>query len=208
MIRPWMCTTMIECRRGDVVLVRFPFVPPSHAERQRRPAVVVQSDRYHHRRAAVIIAAITSSQSSAQLPGQVRVAQDAPEGREAGLRLDSVVDCQTLATIPRGEIVRRLGRFPEDVMRRLDQALQDALGRPAETADGAHGPCGGSPHPCPLTPHGLPRMARGSWEHSALCRLAGWPARTLTRSKASLPASERSWWPPRRCVESRSAASS
>jgi len=58
------------------------------------------------------------------------VAKDTPEGREAGLRLDSVVDCQTLVTIPRGEIVRRLGRFPEDVMRRLDQALQDALGLP------------------------------------------------------------------------------
>jgi mRNA interferase MazF len=122
---------MIEFRRGDVVLVSFPFVTPSHAERKRRPAVVVQSDRYNHRRAAVIIAAITSSQSYAQLPCKVLVAKDTPEGREAGLRLDSVVDCQTLATIPRGEIVRRLGRFPEDVMRRLDQALQDALGLPA-----------------------------------------------------------------------------
>ena len=58
------------------------------------------------------------------------VAKDTPEGREAGLRLDSVVDCQTLATIPRGEIVRRLGRFPEDLVRRLDRALQDALGLP------------------------------------------------------------------------------
>ena len=79
----------------------------------------------------MIIAAISSPQSSAQLPCKVLVAKDSPEGREAGLRLDSVVDCQTLATIPRGEIVRRLGRFPEDVMRRLDRALQDALGLPA-----------------------------------------------------------------------------
>jgi mRNA interferase MazF len=121
---------MIELRRGDVVLVSFPFVTPSPAQRKRRPAVVVQSDRYNRRRAAVIVAAITSTQSYAQLPCKLLVAKDTPEGREAGLRLDSVVDCQTLATIPRGEIVRRLGRFPEDVMRRLDQALQDALGLP------------------------------------------------------------------------------
>jgi mRNA interferase MazF len=133
MIRPWMCTTMIEFRRGDIVLVSFPFVTPSQAERKRRPAVVVQSDRYNRRRAAVIIAAITSTQSYAQLPCKVLVAKDTPAGREAGLRLDSVVDCQTLATIPRGEIVRRLGRFPEDVMRRLDQALQDALGLAASS---------------------------------------------------------------------------
>ena len=121
---------MIEFRRGDVVLVRFPFVTPSQTERKRRPAVVVQSNRYNPRRAAVIIAAITSTQSYAQLPCKVLVAKDTPEGREAGLRLDSVVDCQTLATIPRGEIVRRLGRFPEDLVRRLDRALQDAPGLP------------------------------------------------------------------------------
>lgn len=122
---------MIELHRGDVVLVRFPFVTPSQIERKRRPAVVVQADRYNRRRAAVIIAAITTARSHAQLPSKVAVAKDSPEGREAGLRLDSVVDCQTLATIPRDEIVHRLGKFPPDLMRRLDQALQDALGLPA-----------------------------------------------------------------------------
>jgi len=91
---------MIEFRRGDVVLVSFPFVTPSHAERKRRPALV---------------------------------AKDTPEGREAGLRLDSVVDCQTLATIPRGEIVRRLGRFPPELMRQINDALQDALGLAASS---------------------------------------------------------------------------
>jgi mRNA-degrading endonuclease toxin of MazEF toxin-antitoxin module len=29
----------------------------------------------------------------------------------AGLRLDSIVDCQTLVTVPREEIQTRLGRF-------------------------------------------------------------------------------------------------
>ncbi len=41
--------------------------------------------------------------------------------------LDSIVDCQTLATVPREEIVLRLGRFPAETMRRVDQALRDAL---------------------------------------------------------------------------------
>ena len=124
---------MIELSRGDVVLVSFPFVSPGQVQRKRRPAVVVQSDRYNRRRAAVIIAAITTTRTHAQLPSKVAVAKDSPEGREAGLRLDSVVDCQTLATIPREEIVHRLGRFPAGVMRRLDQALQDALGLPGGT---------------------------------------------------------------------------
>lgn len=122
---------MINVSRGDVVLVAFPFVTQSHAQRKRRPALVVQADRYNRRRAAVIIAAITSTRAHEQLPCKVPVAKDSWEGREAGLRLDSVVDCQTLATVPRDEIVPRLGRFPSELMRQIDDALQDALGLPA-----------------------------------------------------------------------------
>lgn len=119
---------MIEVQRGDVILVAFPFVTSPEGERKRRPAVVVQSNRYNRRRAVVIIAAITSRRGHAELPCKVAVAQATPEGRAAGLRLDSVVDCQTLATVPREEIVHRLGRFPPDTMRRIDRGLADALG--------------------------------------------------------------------------------
>lgn len=119
---------MIEVQRGDVILVAFPLVTSPEGERKRRPAVVVQSNRYNRRRAVVIIAAITSRRGRAELPCKVAVAQASPAGRAAGLRLDSVVDCQTLATVPREEIVHRLGRFPPDTMRRIDRGLADALG--------------------------------------------------------------------------------
>lgn len=119
---------MIEVQRSDVVLVAFPLVTGPEGERKRRPAVVVQSNRYNRRRAAVIIAAITSRRAHRDLPCKVAVDRDSPEGRAAGLRLDSLVDCQTLATVPREEIVHRLGRFPPDTMRRIDQGLVDALG--------------------------------------------------------------------------------
>ncbi len=118
----------IDVHRGDVVLIAFPFVVQSQAQRKRRPALVVQADRYNRGRAAVIVAALTSTRAHEHLPCKLPVAKDSPEGREAGLRLDSIVDCQTLATVPREEIVRRLGRFPPETMRRVDQALQDALG--------------------------------------------------------------------------------
>lgn len=119
---------MIEVRRGDVVLIAFPFIAQDQIQRKWRPALVVQADRYNRRRTAVIIAAVTSTRAHAQLPCKVPVAQESPEGRQAGLKLDSVVDCQTLATVPRSEIVRRLGRFPPALMRRIDHALQNALG--------------------------------------------------------------------------------
>jgi mRNA interferase MazF len=126
-----MSTTTPELRRGDVVLVAFPFVAASRVQRKLRPAVVVQSDRYNGRRNAIILAAITSAQASRHLPSKVAVSKDSPEGRQAGLRIDSVVDCQTLVTIPREEIVRRLGRFPPAIAGRIDTALQDALGLPS-----------------------------------------------------------------------------
>lgn len=110
------------------MLVAFPFVREGQVEQKRRPAVVVQADRYNRRRAAVIIAAITSTQSHRELPSKVAVSKDSPEGRRAGLKLDSVIDCQTVATIPRSEIVARLGRFPAEVIERMDRGLRDALG--------------------------------------------------------------------------------
>ncbi len=119
---------MSDPRRGDVVLIAFPFLARGQSERKRRPAVVVQADRYNRRRSAVMIAAITSAAHGRALPCKVSVAQKSPEGRQAGLRLDSVVDCQTLATVPREEIATRLGTLPAATMRQVDGALRDALG--------------------------------------------------------------------------------
>lgn len=131
MTRPSTYTTMTELRRGDVVLVAFPFVAERTVQRKRRPAVVVQADRYNRRREVVILAAITSAQRHRELPCKVAVARRSSQGRAAGLRTDSVVDCQTLATIPRAAIVRRLGGFPRDTMGRIDAALANALQLPS-----------------------------------------------------------------------------
>ena len=76
----------------------------------------------------MIIAAVTSTRAHRELPAKVVVAKDSPEGQGAGLRLDSVIDCQTLVTIPRDAIVTRLGRFASDTMGQVDRALASALG--------------------------------------------------------------------------------
>jgi mRNA interferase MazF len=123
-----MCTTVTDPRRGDVVLIAFPFITQGQTERKRRPALVVQSDRYNRHRAAVVVAAITGATPKHMLPCKVPVTQHSPQGRQAGLRLDSVIDCQTIATVPREEIVARLGTLPPELMRRVDEALKDALG--------------------------------------------------------------------------------
>jgi mRNA-degrading endonuclease toxin of MazEF toxin-antitoxin module len=117
-----------EVARGDVVLVAFPFIAQRETQRKLRPALVVQADRYNRRRSAVVIAAITSTRTHTRLPCKLLVERDSPDGRQAGLRLDSVVDCQTLATVPKEELVRTLGRFSAGLMGQVDGALADALG--------------------------------------------------------------------------------
>ena len=122
-----MSTTTTDLHRGDVVLIAFPFLAEGQPLRKRRPAVIVQADRYNRRRDAIVIAAITSSLGHKELPSKVFVRKNTVAGRQGGLRLDSVVDCQTLATVPRAEIVRRLGTLPPETMRQIDRALMDAL---------------------------------------------------------------------------------
>lgn len=117
-----------DLRRGDVVLVTFPFAGTTKGGQKKRPALVVQHDRYNRRRAVIILAAITSKKAHQRLPCKVPVTKNSPAGRQAGIKLDSVVDCQTLGTIPREVITKKLGSLPKGVMRKIDAALQDALG--------------------------------------------------------------------------------
>ena len=119
--------TKTELQRGDVVLIAFPFIVEGSLQRKRRPALVVQADRYNRRREAVIIAAITSSKAHRELPCKVFIARTSAAGRKGGLKLDSVVDCQTLATVPRDEIVERIGNLPAETMQQVGRALDDAL---------------------------------------------------------------------------------
>jgi hypothetical protein len=58
-----------------------------------------------------------------------------PEGKEAGLRLDSVIDCTVIATIPKTLLVSKIGQFPNETMERVDQCLMIAMaiGRPVQT---------------------------------------------------------------------------
>ena len=55
-----------------------------------------------------------------------------PEGKAAGLRLDSVIDCTVIATIPKTLVVNKIGAFPQEVMEKVDQCLMIAMaiGRP------------------------------------------------------------------------------
>ncbi len=129
-----MSTKLAQYRKGDVVLVSFPYTTDDgQTQTKRRPAVIISNDYNNSRLDDVLLVPLTSNTSRAtREPTQVVVMMNTPEGQAAGLRLDSVIDCTVIATIPRSLLVNKIGAFTQEIMERVDLCLMIALsiGRP------------------------------------------------------------------------------
>ena len=110
----------MSSRRGDVVLVPFPFTERKASK--KRPALVVSSNEYNDGCPDLIVAQITGRVDVPRRPGDYRV----QDGRETGLLRPSLVRAR-LTTLNRGVILRRLGRMPGGDMVSVDRALRSAL---------------------------------------------------------------------------------
>jgi len=121
-------------RKGDVVLVSFPYTTDEGTtQTKRRPAVLISNNGNNLRLDDVLLVPLTSNTTRASRePTQVVVKMDSEEGKLGGLRLDSVIDCTVIATIPKTLLVSKIGQFPQELMERVDQCLMVALsiGRP------------------------------------------------------------------------------
>jgi len=114
-------------RRADVVLVALPYVSDP-TRTKLRPAVIVQNDVGNRFSPNLIVAAISSQLPARQYPTNVIVRHDAPEAEGAGLDRDSVVQAEVILTVPKANVVRRLGRFNDTAMRAVDACLRVSLG--------------------------------------------------------------------------------
>lgn len=114
----------MRTRRGEVVLVLFPNSDLRTAK--RRPALVLQRDDLESGLAQTIVAMVSSNPARAGHPSRVSVAASSAEGRAAGLRLDSVIMTDNLATVLDSEIDSVLGRLPR--MEAIDTATKHTLG--------------------------------------------------------------------------------
>ncbi len=101
-------------RRGEIHLAELP--QPAGA----RPVLLVTRTTAIGVRTAVTVAPIT--RTIREIPSELRL------GRSHGLRATSVANCDSLQTIPKAALRRRLGRLTTDEMPELDRALRFALG--------------------------------------------------------------------------------
>ncbi len=114
----------MKTQRGDVVLVLFPNSDMRTAK--RRPALILQRDNLGSGLSQTIIAMISSNLARRGHPSRLFIGVASAEGKTAGLRLDSVVMTDNLATVLDGEIDSVLGHMVD--MAAVDAALTHTLG--------------------------------------------------------------------------------
>jgi mRNA interferase MazF len=113
----------MKCKRGDVVLVLFP--DSNLRSSQARPALVIQADQLNTGLSQVIVAMITTNLTRAGHPSRVLISIATPAGRQTGLRSDSVIVTDNLATIVDSRFDRVIGAWPD--MAAVDAALRHTL---------------------------------------------------------------------------------
>lgn len=114
-------------RRGDIVIVHFPFA--SSKDGKRRPALVIQSDRNNGRLDNTIVAMITSNVSHVlKEPTQLQIDPAKPSGKSSGLHGLSAIKCEHLLTIRQQDILRTIGHLPKAVMTQVGRCLKSSLG--------------------------------------------------------------------------------
>jgi mRNA-degrading endonuclease toxin of MazEF toxin-antitoxin module len=91
--------------------------------------VVVQADALNRQLDDTIIALVTSSPRwFTGSPSQLAIDIATADGRQAGLRLKSVVQCENLTTIEQTFVVRNIGQLSPALLLQLNVCLRAALG--------------------------------------------------------------------------------
>jgi mRNA interferase MazF len=111
----------MNAQRSDVVLVDFPYAGGTGSK--VRPALIIQNDRDNVRLTNTIVVQITGTTHRVLEATQVLIDVNTSEGRQSGLRFDSVVNCVNLVTLDKTKVLRRLGDLPPVLMRRVNDAL-------------------------------------------------------------------------------------
>ena len=117
----------ISYRRGDVVLVPFPFVT-DFAKAKPRPAVVIQNNIANKYSPNLILTLISSTVPKKPYPFHYRIPSGSKIAAQSGLDRDSIVKTEVIITIPKDSIIKRIGSLPSESMSEVDDCLRISLG--------------------------------------------------------------------------------
>lgn len=115
----------MNLQRGDVVLCQVPMPSTQLQEFKLRPAVIISAVRLNQILDDVMIVACTSNTNRSLTPTQYLITGD--EISTAGIRVDSVVRCESIFTLNKQMIVRKLGSLSPEAMNEVNNCLRVAL---------------------------------------------------------------------------------
>ena len=115
-------------RRGDVVMVDFPFTDTGQSK--VRPALVVQNDRDNPKIRKTVIAMITANLRRQTDPSHLLIDPHDPTGASSGLNYVSLVSCYNLFTIEQDNILHVIGHISDVLKAKLADCLKAALDLP------------------------------------------------------------------------------
>lgn len=109
-------------KRGDVY---FADLSPVVGSEQGgvRPVLILQNDIGNRFSPTVIVAAITAQIQKAKLPTHVEI-----DTKRYGLERDSVILLEQIRTIDKQRLTDKITHLDEEVMEKIDDALQISLG--------------------------------------------------------------------------------
>ena len=117
--------TYMSFKKGDIVIVKFPFVLKEQGEMQKgRPALVLSHDVVQRRFTDTTLAAITS-----QIPDNIIALEIILEPTElTGLKKRSLLRLDFIMTVPSDLISRKIGKISDDIMADVDMKLKLQFG--------------------------------------------------------------------------------
>lgn len=114
-----------KVQRGDIYYAKLGKTKGS-VQGKSRPVVVLQNNTGNKHSPTLIVATITSKTTKKRgLPTHVIF-------RVNKLPLQSVVQLEQITTIDKKQLVRFICIMPEDIMRRIDVAIQTSLSLPTD----------------------------------------------------------------------------
>ena len=119
---------MAKYKRGDIVLVPFPFLTTSGIKRKLRPALVISDHIIPKRYNDLILLAVTSKIYKPLFETEILVDSSIPTFAQTGLAVNSVIKCDMVLTLPEDIVVRKIGELATDLMKRVEDALLTGLG--------------------------------------------------------------------------------
>jgi mRNA interferase MazF len=104
--------------KGAVVLVPFPFT--DFTETKLRPAIVLYENDHD-----VVVAFISSKIPAAMTPADIPVTRSQPGFPATGLKTDSVIRLDKIATIIRTRIIGWIGELPPELRLQVNEKMAE-----------------------------------------------------------------------------------